>query len=187
MSRLDSNDWSAVGSVVNGVVVIALAIINYFYLRAANRQAKAAEEQAKASLESVRLAHRGYTLDTERDLKRIVMAFYYVEEALRSLQAEAETGGIWTQPIVSNNWTEIQTFFISLYPDLSGELREFLGLLEYVRKGLEINIKPDSLGQVCLLSQSNILATHASEARKHLIQIIVKLRDRSPESSAFLS
>ena len=56
--------WSAVGTVVNAVVVVALAIINFLYLRAANRQATAAEKQTEEIKKQIALS------GTQTDLSR---------------------------------------------------------------------------------------------------------------------
>ena len=50
--------WSAVGTVVNAMVVIILAILNWRYLTAAKRQATAAENQAKEIAEQTKAIRR---------------------------------------------------------------------------------------------------------------------------------
>ena len=50
--RLDKS--AAIATIVNGLMVLVLVIINVLYLRSANKQAKAALAQADAATESLK-------------------------------------------------------------------------------------------------------------------------------------
>jgi len=89
--------WSAIGTMVNAVVVVALAVINLFYLRAANRQATAAEDQTekiqtqtgltrKALLHALgqdMAARRSRIVHAESELRKIKAALDNLDELLR--------------------------------------------------------------------------------------------------------
>lgn len=40
-------DWAAIATIVNGITVVVLVVINVLYLKSANKQARAALAQAK--------------------------------------------------------------------------------------------------------------------------------------------
>ena len=81
--------WSAVGTLVNAAIVILLAVINYLYLRAANRQAKAAETQTREIKEQIAL-----TCD-QLDVMRDALQFSHAENrAERRRQLTIATGEI---------------------------------------------------------------------------------------------
>lgn len=61
--------WSAVGSMVNAVVVIALAFFNWRYLKAAKRQADAAESQANAATKTLAALQHAQALADAKEHK----------------------------------------------------------------------------------------------------------------------
>ncbi|MGB7547524.1 MAG: hypothetical protein WBM14_07240 [Terracidiphilus sp.] len=73
-----TNWWSAIGTMVNAVVVVALAVINFFYLRAANRQAAGSEDQTGKIQEQTGLTRKALLhalgLDKAGRRSRIVRA-----------------------------------------------------------------------------------------------------------------
>jgi hypothetical protein len=89
--------WSAIGTMVNAVVVVVLVVINFFYLKAANRQATAAEKQTgkiqeqngltrKALLHALGLdkaERRARIFRAESELRKIKAALDDLDELLR--------------------------------------------------------------------------------------------------------
>src|SRR5579862_6735884 len=59
---LRPDEWVAIGTMANAVVIIVLAVFNFLYMRSAARQASAAEKQAAASLEQARTASETLTI-----------------------------------------------------------------------------------------------------------------------------
>jgi hypothetical protein len=79
-------DWAAIATIVNGLTVLILVVINVLYLKSANRQAEAALRQAEAALaqakegqrqadaasESLRLLKGQLSEQNHRDLLRAI-------------------------------------------------------------------------------------------------------------------
>lgn len=59
---LHPDEWVAIGTMVNAVVIIVLAVFNFLYMRSAARQAAAAEKQASAALDQAKIATENLSL-----------------------------------------------------------------------------------------------------------------------------
>src|SRR5258708_7388704 len=55
---LTLNDWAAIATMVNGVTVVVLVVVNILYVRTANRQTQAALTQAQAALAQAKEGQR---------------------------------------------------------------------------------------------------------------------------------
>jgi len=62
-------EWSALASIVNAVLVLALVVVNIFYTRSATKQAAATHEQAVATREQASLANETINM-TSAQLKQ---------------------------------------------------------------------------------------------------------------------
>lgn len=105
--------WSAVGTVTNAIVVIILAVLNVLYLKAAKRQATAAEEQTVEiknqiglSLQELAIARMAFGLSSEQTVR---LRRTRVMAALSDLQQidTALTKLIWMAEQVGANLNEV--------------------------------------------------------------------------------
>jgi hypothetical protein len=83
--RLSPETWTAAGTVANAVIVLALAIINFLYMRSAKRQADAARfqaeqshRQADAAMESLRLLKAQMDQAKMRELLGALAVFRHI-------------------------------------------------------------------------------------------------------------
>jgi hypothetical protein len=56
--HLTTTGWTAIGSIVGALSIVALAIFNLLYLRTASAAARAASEQAKAGIDAAEAARK---------------------------------------------------------------------------------------------------------------------------------
>lgn len=103
-------DWTATGTVANAVIVLALAVINFFYMRSAKRQADSANAQAEqsrrqadAALESLRLLKAQMEKTEKRDLLHAILALRGIRYSLN-----------YWKPFVTDQW--------GMMPDKSPQL-----------------------------------------------------------------
>jgi hypothetical protein len=111
--------WSAVGTVVNAVVVIVLAVFNYLYLRAANRQAKASEEQARETRQQLEIMIRTLHISTQANVEERRSAIVSAQSDLRRLSAflnqvrnvvldeGSDLTAIDTESLIPGRWNDV--------------------------------------------------------------------------------
>jgi hypothetical protein len=109
---LNPDEWIAIGTMVNAVVVVALAIISYLYMKSAARQADAAEEQARASQaqasaaqEQAKIANDSLALLRIQIEEQSGLAFSRHVDTLRRIRGEARA---WMDRL-SVNWSNLPT------------------------------------------------------------------------------
>ena len=97
---LPLSDWAAIATLVNGVTVVILVVINILYLRSANRQALAASAQARESQRQADAASESLKLLqsqlSEQNHRELVQAMSVLNEVKLSVM-------FWTD-ITDNKW-----------------------------------------------------------------------------------
>ena len=103
---LNPDEWTAIATVTNAVLVIALAVINFLYMRSAAQQAKAATKQAAAAEKQTEAALENITLlknqlHDQELLKRIETVI-----DLRRLRSALS----WWSPKLIESWGALPTY-----------------------------------------------------------------------------
>jgi hypothetical protein len=146
--HLSPESWTAAGTVANVVIVLALTIITFLYMRSAKRQADAAKSQVEQSQRQADAAMESLTLlkaqVDQTKMRELLMAM----AAFRHIKYEAT---FW-KPFVTDQWGMMPDKVPQLLPldwpsvfqlvsQISPELREEAQALEQKLGNAEYQIK----------------------------------------------
>ena len=127
-------DWiQAICAIVNVIVVVALAIFNYKYLRAAERSAKAAEEQAQAARDSLAAVHRTVRLDSEREQELMRGALSATLAFLRGTEESLTKSRRVPMPVMPKAWTDGRPLLRARRPLSLPQIEQFEFTFEMMR------------------------------------------------------
>jgi hypothetical protein len=181
---MDSNTWVAIGTVVNAVVVIVLAGINFRYLRIAARQAEASEQQARAAVESARVADETLKLLKIQIEDQSGLALTKAVDAFRGIKADIE---VWIPRMFDYNklpesfsvlpetWSDVSHWVRIHFPDLKQPLGVIQDKIEAAKPIIENVISTPSSGRLPKQGSMGTAAAHLREASSAVDVVLARL------------
>ena len=189
---LHPDEWVAVGTMVNAVVIIILAVFNFLYIRSASRQAAAAEKQAQASesqaaaalaqakTASANLALLKVQIDEQSGQSRTrhIRTFEQIKDELQAWIPRLS--GNWgnlpsSHSLKPSDWSDAVHWVERQFPDLRGAMQ---AMDEEIRKAVPVieNVMttPES-GRLAKSGSMGIAASHLREANKIANDILARI------------
>lgn len=121
---LTATGWTAVGSIAGGISIIVLSFFNGFALRAANRAAVAANDQARSAAETL-AALQSQIQEAEISLKATALdALESVSRnclSWKDMLASEHTGPVSLFP---DNWISAMTYTLVKVPVIAAQMRQ---------------------------------------------------------------
>ena len=138
--RFTATGWTAIGSIVGAVSIVALAIFNVLYLKAARAASGAATAQAEAG-QSAALAASKQAEAAEKTLSELRLQFTMQEIAqkeiaLSTLNEVARNARSWRESLhtersindkanlMPSNWSQVMVFVAQQVPSVMTEMIE---------------------------------------------------------------
>lgn len=156
--HLTATGWTAVGSIVGALSVIALSFFNAFALRAANRSARETANQAaiaKQTLDALQTQIREQGV-TQRETA--IQALENIARDCQSWKGQLSSRNPGTVNLFPREWASMMTFVATRLPSILGNMRELERRVTAVQLQLNNYVRRDWTSRLQITAESEELS-----------------------------